>query len=219
MSGKTTCKQRYFHPLRQRIGIHAVAVLRCGSPGHTLQCTVRFRYNVVNFIKIEHKGHPIVRPLGRGMGCLLWIQSLIYFLPQSYHCCVQYYSILDPVITALDCITRILQVVHILSCLFLSYLPLSSRVGALTLVQLCLVIGYVWMNHTIPMKNPIPNKKQSTKRRRFIYVPSFYTINLSFRSLWICITAIGNGYDVIIAFWLMFYWYDLSDLFQNVDEK
>ena len=69
------------------------------------------------------------------------------------------------------------------------------------------------------MKNPIPNKKQSTKRRRFIYDPSFYTINLSFRSLWMCITAIGKGYDVIIAFWLMFYWYDLSDLFQNVDEK
>ena len=36
---------------------------------------VRCRYNAVNFFT---KRHPIARPLGRGIGCLLWIQHLIY---------------------------------------------------------------------------------------------------------------------------------------------
>ena len=41
--------------------------------------TVWWRYNAVTNI---HKRHPIVRPLARSMGCLLWIQHLVYILPQ-----------------------------------------------------------------------------------------------------------------------------------------
>ena len=36
---------------------------------------VKFHTNI-------HKKHPIARPLGRGMGCFLWIQHLIDILPQ-----------------------------------------------------------------------------------------------------------------------------------------
>ena len=42
-----------------------------------VQHTVRCHYNTVNF----YKRHPIARPLGRGMGCLLWIQHLVNILP------------------------------------------------------------------------------------------------------------------------------------------
>ena len=44
--------------------------------------TVRCRYNAVNFLTNIHKRHPIARPLGRGMGCLLWIQHLLDILLQ-----------------------------------------------------------------------------------------------------------------------------------------
>ena len=65
--------------------------------------TVRCRYNAINFIKNIHKRHPIARPLGRGMGRLLWIQPLIDILPQFLRWCMQYLVIFDRVITALDC--------------------------------------------------------------------------------------------------------------------
>ena len=38
------------------------------------------------------------------MGCLLWIQILIYIPLQSLHRCMQYHVILEHVIMALDCI-------------------------------------------------------------------------------------------------------------------
>ena len=44
--------------------------------------TVRCRYNAVNFVTNIHRGHPIARPLGRGMGCLVWSQHLTDILPQ-----------------------------------------------------------------------------------------------------------------------------------------
>ena len=42
--------------------------------------TVRCRYNAVNCLTNIHERHPIARPLGRGMGYLLWIQHLIDIL-------------------------------------------------------------------------------------------------------------------------------------------
>ena len=45
-------------------------------------CIVRCRYNAVNFLTNIHKRHPIARPLGRGMGCLLWILHLVDILSQ-----------------------------------------------------------------------------------------------------------------------------------------
>ena len=67
------------------------------------QNTVRCRYNAVNFLKNINKRHPIARPLGRGMGCLLWIQHLIDILPQFLQLLMQYFTILHRIITALDC--------------------------------------------------------------------------------------------------------------------
>ena len=65
--------------------------------------TVRCRYNAVNFLKNINKRHPIARPLGRGMGCLLWIQDLIDILPQFLQLLMQYLTKLHRVITALYC--------------------------------------------------------------------------------------------------------------------
>ena len=66
---------------------------------NTLEC----RYNVVSFLKTPHKRHPIACPLGQDMGCLLWIEPLIYILSQSVQWCMQYHLILDCVIMAPDC--------------------------------------------------------------------------------------------------------------------
>ena len=65
--------------------------------------TVRCRYNAVNFHQNHHKTRPIAHPLGRDMGCILWVQTYIHILPQSPQLCVQYHVILDGVITAFDC--------------------------------------------------------------------------------------------------------------------
>ena len=65
--------------------------------------TVRCRYNAINFLSNPPKIHPIARPIGRGMGCLLEIQPLIDTLPQLRQRCVQYHVVLNRVITALDC--------------------------------------------------------------------------------------------------------------------
>ena len=53
--------------------------------------------------------HPLGCLLGRGMVCLLWIQYLIDILPQFLQLFMQYLSILDHVITALDCIRLLLS--------------------------------------------------------------------------------------------------------------
>ena len=65
--------------------------------------TVRCRYNAVNFLPNPHEIHPIARPLGRGMVCNLWFDTLIYILLQSTQCRIRFCVIFDRVITALDC--------------------------------------------------------------------------------------------------------------------
>ena len=64
------------------------------------QNTRRCRYNGVNFLENFHKRHSIARPLGRLMGCLLWVQTLIHILSLSW--CMQYHNTLYRVITAYD---------------------------------------------------------------------------------------------------------------------
>ena len=66
--------------------------------------TVRCHYYPVSFLQSHHKIHPIACPLGWGMGCLLWVQYLIYILYQSPQWCAQYRVILDCIITTLECI-------------------------------------------------------------------------------------------------------------------
>ena len=39
--------------------------------------TVRYRYNAANYLQNPYNRHPIARPWGRGMGCLLRVWSLI----------------------------------------------------------------------------------------------------------------------------------------------
>ena len=65
---------------------------------------VRCRYYTVNFRQNIHNRHPIARPSGRGMGCLLWVWSLIQVLLLLLQWRGQYRDKLDRVITALDCI-------------------------------------------------------------------------------------------------------------------
>ena len=45
----------------------------------------------------------IASPLERGIGCILWVQTVVYTLPQSLQWYMQYHVILDRIITALDC--------------------------------------------------------------------------------------------------------------------
>ena len=68
--------------------------------------TVRYRYNVVNFLKNICERHPIAHPLGWGMGCILWIQHLIDILLELLQLLMQYLTILGHVITALDCMSH-----------------------------------------------------------------------------------------------------------------
>ena len=69
--------------------------------------TVRCHYKQGQFLKNIYKRHPIARLLGRGMGCLLWVQPLIDILPQFLQWSLKYLVILDHVIMALDCTIRI----------------------------------------------------------------------------------------------------------------
>ena len=80
-----------------------VSLLLCVLLCLSNKYTVRYRYNAVNFFKNIHERHPIARPLGRGMGCLLLVQPLIDIMPQFLQWYMQYVDILDRVITALDC--------------------------------------------------------------------------------------------------------------------
>ena len=57
------------------------------NPSSWKTSTVQCCYNTVNFLQIPHNRHPIAQPWGWGMGCLLWIQILIYVLPQWLEYC------------------------------------------------------------------------------------------------------------------------------------
>ena len=53
-----------------------------------VQCT--FDYNMANFFPNTQNRCPIACRLGWDVGCLLWVQSLIYVLPQILQCCMHY---------------------------------------------------------------------------------------------------------------------------------
>ena len=61
------------------------------------------RYNAVNFHPNPHKRHPITRPWGRGMGCVMWTLPLMHILPQSLSYHMQNHVMMDRLITAPDC--------------------------------------------------------------------------------------------------------------------
>ena len=61
------------------LSFHVEVCTTCNSYINTVRC----RYNAVNFLKkYSHKRHPIARPLGRGTGCILWIQHMIDIPPE-----------------------------------------------------------------------------------------------------------------------------------------
>ena len=51
--------------------------------------TVWCHYNII-FLENTHNWHPIAHPLGWAMGCLLWVQIMIYVMPQWLKCCMKY---------------------------------------------------------------------------------------------------------------------------------
>ena len=61
------------------------------------------------FFNGTHNGHTIARPLGRGMVCLLWVQSLNYVLPLLLTRSLQYRVILDRDIPRVYCIIHIFK--------------------------------------------------------------------------------------------------------------
>ena len=65
--------------------------------------TVRCSYKRGQFYQNIYKRHSIARPLGRGMGCFLWIRPLLDILLLFLWWCIQYLVILDRVIMARDC--------------------------------------------------------------------------------------------------------------------
>ena len=94
--------------------------------GHAEKNTVRCRYNAVNFLQNPHNIHPIAHPWGRGMGCILWAQIVIYTLPQSLQWCMQYHVILDRVITALDCLCTFIDFFH--DCVYTNFVVYSDDI-------------------------------------------------------------------------------------------
>ena len=63
--------------------------------------TVLCRYNASIFFLNPCNRHPIARPLGRGMGFLLWIQH--WYSAEFLQSFMQYLIVLDRVVIALDC--------------------------------------------------------------------------------------------------------------------
>ena len=56
-----------------------------------------------HFLHHPHNRHPIARPWGCDMGCLLWVPNLLHVLCLSLKCCMPYGYVLDRVITAPEC--------------------------------------------------------------------------------------------------------------------
>ena len=78
-------------------GIHFTNNLWAPDPN-----IAEIQYGVIimqsNFLQNYHKRHPIARPLGRAMGCLLCIQTLIYIPYPSLKWYMQHRVILECVI-------------------------------------------------------------------------------------------------------------------------
>ena len=62
-------------------------------------------YNAVSYLLNTLDTHPIIHSWGWGMGCLLWVQSLIKILPWSLQWCKYYRLALHHVTTALHCLS------------------------------------------------------------------------------------------------------------------
>ena len=84
-----------FHKIYIEISLDGNFFISCFSYCVYVSCdyTCLVSYNAVplqhsQFLQDPYKRHPIARPWGWGMGCLLWVQSLIYVLLLSLQCCI-----------------------------------------------------------------------------------------------------------------------------------
>ena len=84
---KGNCQERLVY-ISDPLDTSATVYIQCSiNPCRTctefvFRNTARCRYNAVNFLQNSHKRHPIARPLGRGMRCLLCVQTLVRILSQ-----------------------------------------------------------------------------------------------------------------------------------------
>ena len=71
---RVTQLQRRQTPYWQKQTHHPCCSRSSGRHRHHLgNDTARWRYNTVNSLRIPHIWHPIARPWGRDMGCVLWV--------------------------------------------------------------------------------------------------------------------------------------------------
>ena len=93
------CRLQHRHCYRQRTtGVGIKIVTEIQEKNIHDKCTVRCRYNAVNFLHNPHDRHPIARPWGRAMGCLsvvILISNLLSVTIVAVSCCDK----LDRVIT------------------------------------------------------------------------------------------------------------------------
>ena len=62
---------------------------------HMFGNTIKSYHNIIFFHQNTHKRHPIAHTWGRGMGCLSWAQSTIYFLHSKRPTCTRNYLLVQ----------------------------------------------------------------------------------------------------------------------------
>ena len=119
---------------------------------HVISHTVWCRYNAVNFITNIHERHPMARPLRRGMGCLLWIHHLIDIMSQFLQFSMQNLSILDRVLTALDCIMPY-HIYHIQYIIYIiAYTTSITKSYIISYIIPCITSYIIYVIYHWPLK-------------------------------------------------------------------
>ena len=62
---------------------------------HMFGNTIKSYHNIIFFHQNTHNRHPIAHTWGRGMGCLSWAQSTIYFLHSKRPTCTRNYLLVQ----------------------------------------------------------------------------------------------------------------------------
>ena len=117
--------------------------------------TVLWRYNAVSFLKKYSQKTPHSSPIRARYGMSLWIQHLIGILPQFLQSFIQYLTIFDHVIMALDCIILVSYPAYVYSFV-LQHHGISNHWQHSFYVRY-----YVWAND-------IKNKHQSSTLWPFV---------------------------------------------------
>ena len=110
--------------------------------------TVQWYHNVVNFLENTHDRHLIAHL------CLLWMQTLIWVMPESLQFCMEYHVIFDPIMVC-DCTLKLEQKGHhtaqkIVICIFLIAMNFIWIKSWVTLVQVM-----AWLSGDKPLPEPM----------------------------------------------------------------